>query len=198
MSPSFIKSHNPQVNNNNIKTPKGFSLIEVMIAVAVAAIMISIAVPSLGVFIDKMRIDNEISQLNRLVLSARNAAVSFEQNVIVCPLDNGVCTANWQNELTAFVDSNNNGAFLAADDILLKVKPSNTTNDVISYGQPSIRFAPTGTLTTIASTFLYCPKSDKKLGRAIVLTLSGRTYVTTDADHSGQDEFRTGLPVVCP
>jgi len=198
MSPSFIKSSNPQIYNKK-KSPKGFSLIELMIAIAVAAIMITIAVPSLGVFIDKMRIDNEISQLNRLVLSARNGAVSFEQNVIICPLDNGVCTANWQNELSAFVDSNNNGTFLAADDVLLKVKPANTTNDVITYaGQASIRFAPTGALTTVASTFLYCPNSDKTLGRAIVVSGLGRTYITTDADHNGQDEFRTGLPVICP
>jgi len=198
MSPSFIKSSNPQIYNNNM-SPKGFSLIELMITIAVASIMITIAVPSLGVFIDKMRIDNEISQLNRLVLSARNAAVSFGQNVIICPLDNGACTGNWQNELTAFIDTNNTGTFVTANDTLLKVKPANTTNDVITYvGQTSINFAPTGTLSNAPSVFLYCPSSDKTLGRAIVVSSLGRTYITTDTGSNGQDIFRDGSDVLCP
>jgi len=198
MSPFVVKPNNPQIVKN-IKASSGLSLVELMITIAVAAIMVTIAVPSFGVFIDKMRIDNEISQLNRLVLSAKNGAVSFGQNVILCPLENGVCTGNWQNELTAFIDTNNTGTYVAADDSLLKVKAANTTNDVITYaGQTSIRFAPTGNMTTIASTFLYCPYNDKKLARAVVLTISGRTYVTTDADNSGQDKFRTGLAVTCP
>ncbi|ALO34140.1 hypothetical protein CMT41_04890 [Colwellia sp. MT41] len=197
----LIKSNNPQkVNYNN--SSKGFSLVELMITIAVAAIMITIAIPSMTVFLVKMRIDNEISQLNRLVLSARNSAITMEQNVIICPLENGVCTTNWQNELTAFIDLDNNGLYTddpLAPDTLVKIKAATTAGDTITYaGQTSIRFAPTGTLTTAASIFIYCPQNDKSLGRAIVLSISGRTYVTTDANNDGHDEFRNGGNVICP
>jgi type IV fimbrial biogenesis protein FimT len=178
---------------------KGFSLIELMVVIAVSAIMITIAIPSLSDFTVKMRIDNEISQLNRLVLSARNSAITLEQNVITCPLESGVCTANWQNELTTFIDNDNNGTFLAANDTLVKIKAANTSGDVITYaGQISIGFTPAGILATAPSQFLYCPKSDKSLARAIVLSPSGRTYVTADANNDGKDEFRLGGNVVCP
>jgi type IV fimbrial biogenesis protein FimT len=198
MLPYTIKFCN-QKKSNCSQLSKGFSLIELMVVIAVSAIMISIAIPRLSDFTIKMRIDNEISQLNRLVLSARNSAITLEQNVITCPLESGVCTANWQNQLTTFIDNDNNGIFLAANDTLVKIKAANTSGDIITYaGQTSINFSPTGVLSSIASQFIYCPISDNSLARAIVLSPSGRTYVTTDANNDGKDEFRVGGNVVCP
>ena len=198
MLPYTIEFYN-QKKSNCSKFSKGFSLIELMVVIAVSAIMISIAIPRLSDFTVKMRIDNEISQLNRLVLSARNSAITLEQNVITCPLESGVCTANWQNQLTTFIDNDNNGIFLAANDTLVKIKAANTSGDIITYaGQRSINFSPTGVLSSIASQFIYCPISDNSLARAIVLSPSGRTYVTTDANNDGKDEFRVGGNVVCP
>ena len=204
---SFVnKSNNlkPVYSNTVIK---GFTLVELMVTIAVAAIMISIAIPSLSGFTTKMRIDNEISQLNRLVLAARNTTISTGQGVTLCPLDvNNICTNNWGDELSLFIDLNRNGVFEPAppvvppvpSEILLKVKQANTSLDVITYGQNRITFAPTGTLANVAGTFLYCPQIDNTLGRAIVLATSGRTFVTTDADNDGIDEFRGGGPVNCP
>ena len=203
MSSFFIKSNNPQKINDN--SSKGFSLVELMVAITVAAIMITIAVPSLGNFIVKVRVDNEISQLNRLVLTARNSAVTTGQIVIVCPLaNNGACTNNWSNEITAFIDLDNDGVFTndpVTPDTLLKIKAATSGGDAITYGGASIMFRPTGALAGAvnAGTFLYCPRSDKSLGRAIVLSLSGRTYLTTDADNDGYDEFSAGGGnVICP
>ncbi|AAZ27938.1 putative type IV pilus biogenesis protein [Colwellia psychrerythraea 34H] len=173
-----------------------------MVTIVIAAIMVTIAVPNMNDFIVKMRVDNEVSQLNRLVLSARNGAISFEQPAIICPLVNGACTANWQNELTAFIDQDNNGVYnndgndanLIANDKLIKIKAASTTGDSITYaGQISIRFAPTGALSpAVAGSLIYCPQSDTSLARAIVLSLSGRSYLTSDADNDGKDEFRNG------
>jgi len=161
----------------------------------------------MGDFIVKMRVDGEVSQLNRLVLTARNSAISTEQSVIVCPLTDGACTTSWSNELSVFIDEDGNGAYnddgndanLVANDRLLKVKAVTTSGDTITYaGQNSIAFAPTGTLASVASTFLYCPSSDNTLGRAVVLAISGRSYVTSDINGDGRDQHRTGANVVCP
>lgn len=176
----------------------GFSLVELMVTIAVAAIILTVAVPSMSDFIVKLRIDNEISQINRMVLTARNTAVSTEQNVILCPLESGSCTNNWSNELTVFIDLDNSGTYLEASDTLVKIKEATSAGDSITYdGQSSVSYAPTGVLSSVASDFIYCPVADKSLARAVVVSVSGRSYPTTDSNNDGKDEYRTGANVSC-
>jgi len=61
----------------------GFTIIELMVGVAMLGILVSIALPSLNNFTVKMRVDDEISQIHRLLLTARNIAVSMEQPVTI-------------------------------------------------------------------------------------------------------------------
>ncbi|MCW8832485.1 MAG: prepilin-type N-terminal cleavage/methylation domain-containing protein [Colwellia sp.] len=74
---------------------QGITIIELMVSIAVLGIITAIAMPSLNQFLAGMRVDNEISQLHRLILSTRNTAVSKELNVTLCPLDNtNTCSNN--------------------------------------------------------------------------------------------------------
>lgn len=193
-----ISTTNTMLDKSQENGTLGFSLVELMVTIAVASIILTIAVPSMGNFIVKLRIDNEISQLNRMVLTARNTAVSTEQNVILCPLENGSCTNNWSNELTVFVDLDNSGTYVEANDTLVKIKEATSGGDSITYaGQSSISYAPTGVLSSAASDLIYCPIADNTLARAVVVSVSGRSYPTTDSNNDGKDEYRTGANVSC-
>ncbi len=180
---------------------KGFTIIELMISIAILGIITAIAMPSLTTFIVAMRVDNEISQLHRLILTARNTAISMSQNVTLCPLNSSnACSNDWDKELSVFIDLNGNSIYESAtNETLIKVKQPANSDDTLTYtGFSRITFAPTGQLSSaLNSIFKYCPNGYADLSRAVVVSRSGRSYQSSDLDGDGKDEIRGGAEVVC-
>jgi type IV fimbrial biogenesis protein FimT/type IV fimbrial biogenesis protein FimU len=179
---------------------KGFTLIELMVAIAVVAILSAIALPSMNVFLVKMRVDNEISEMQKLLLTARNMAINTGKNTTVCPLTNGSCTNNWQNQISVFTNGSNNLATnntFAAPDELIKIKEAIKTGDRLQFANGSVIYAPSGQLITANGTFSYCPINDDDWSRGIDLSISGRSYTSSDIDNDGKDEDRNGDDIVC-
>ncbi|MFT6987854.1 MAG: type IV fimbrial biogenesis protein FimT [Psychromonas sp.] len=179
---------------------KGFTLIELMVSISVTSILAVIAVPNFSNFIVKIRVNNEISQLHRMLLITRNTAINSGHKVIICPLDNNSqCTTQWQNKLSVFVDVNNNKLF-DVNEKVIKVRPKITSGDALIYGKKrnKITFKPTGQLSGLANgTFRYCPQSHKKYSRGIVVARSGRVYQSSDIDNDGIDENRGNKEINC-
>ncbi len=188
---------------SNFLNLKGFTLIELMVSVSITSILSCIAIPNFNDFITKMRVDNEISTLNRLLFLARNTAINSSKVVTICPLNNALkCTNNWQQELSVFIDDNANGIYEPTlKEHLLKVKTSIKKGDKLHYalGRTNIMFAPTGHLSGWGKngTFRYCPKNSQEHNRAIRLATSGRLYQSVDKNHDGIDELRTGGKIRC-
>lgn len=191
--------NHPQSNNESPNI-KAFTLIELIVSVSVISILASIAIPSFSEFIVKLRVDNEISQLHRMLLIARNSAISSGQKAIICPLDNALqCTEQWQNKLSVFVDMNNNKKF-DANESVIRIRAEIATGDKLIYGKGrnKITFKPTGQLSGLANgTFRYCPKSYKKHSRGIIVARSGRVYQSSDIDNDGIDENRGNKDISC-
>lgn len=189
-SPSFFST----------RLKQGFTLVEVMVAIAVISIISAIALPNMSNFLVKMRVDNEISEMQRLLLTARNMAINTGKNTTVCPLSSGVCTTNWQNEISVFTNSANtlvtNNTFAAPDE-LVKIKEAIKSGDTLDYSQVSVVYTPTGRLITTADSFSYCPKDKDDQARGISISLSGRSYTSSDTDSDGKDEDRAGNEIVC-
>tara|TARA_R110000744_G_scaffold103392_2_gene198246 strand:- start:2845 stop:3438 length:594 start_codon:yes stop_codon:yes gene_type:complete len=186
----------------NKKRVKGFTITELLIGIAIVGILTAIAGPSLGQFIVQSRVDNEISELHRLILSARNSAINSGRNVTLCPLSGTSCSTNWQNELSVFINSDNtlanNKSFINANEELIKVKGSIASGDTLQFSQNVIIFAPTGRLVSGGNgNFSYCPKGNNDLSRGVEVSLSGRVYTTSDTDSDSKDENRDGTEVTC-
>jgi len=195
---------------------KGFTLIELMITLAILAVISAIALPNLNEFLVKMRVDSEISGLNRLLLSARNAAVNDEQNIVICPLASdsqtqaSTCTANWHNRISVFIDVNNDGIYTPSkidpndedktiiNERLIVTKPKLSSKDKLQFPNTSITYTPTGRIQSNNNgTFSYCPQGYNDLSRAVEVSVSGRFYATSDTDNDGKDETRSGSEVTC-
>jgi len=177
---------------------------------AILAIITMVAIPSMSEYIVSMRVDNEISQLHRLILTARNTAINSGKNVTVCPLTGTTCGANWQGEISVFTNDtnglidnrtyNNDGddSNNVANEKLIKVKAPSVTGDTLKFSQAILIYAPTGRLTNgVNGVFRYCPETKTSLSRAIELSLSGRIYTSQDTDNDNIDENRNGTDVSC-
>ena len=182
------------------KKNQGFTLMEVMVAIALVAIITTIALPSLNTFLVKMRVDYEITEMQRLLLTARNMAINTGKNTTVCPLSGGACTTNWQNEISVFTNGSNDVATnntFAAPDELIKIKDAIKTGDSLQFANSSIIYDPSGQLITNNGAFNYCPQDDSDSSRGITVSISGRTYLSSDTDNDGKDEDRNGDEITC-
>lgn len=186
----------------SLKPCLGMTLIELMISIVIFSILTTIALPSLNNFIVQLRVDNEISRLGRLLLTARNYAINNEGNVIICPLgNNGTCSSNWHEELSVFVDNNGNEQFDGANsELMVAQKSPITSGDILTYAKnrTKITYQATGHLFGLSNgTLRYCPKNYQEKSRAIVVASSGRFYATTDINHDGRDETRSKQIIQC-
>ena len=109
----------------------GFTLIELMVTLAIASILLLVAAPSLTAF----KRNSELTSLSNTLLSAMNAArgEAMKRNMAayVTPTDGG---ASWDNGWIVFVDKNNNQVF---DD-------ENTDLLVMTQSAPAGYFSITG------------------------------------------------------
>lgn len=100
---------------------QGFTLIELVVTMAVAAILISVAVPNLRTMIQNGRLNTQANDLVGDLSLARSEAIKRRTFVGVCISTNGTtCTVagNWRDGRAVFVGTGLNGTWQANDTIL--------------------------------------------------------------------------------
>jgi len=76
-------------------TAPGFTLLELMVTVAVLAIITALALPSFTNLISSSRLTSSANEMVALLQSARTAAISNRASSVVCPSTDGVnCAAS--------------------------------------------------------------------------------------------------------
>ena len=75
---------------------RGLSLIELLIALVIAAILMTIGAPSLNSLLDRFRAENAASQWQTDLVYARQVAVAYQTNVTLCPRSSDAgCDGDW-------------------------------------------------------------------------------------------------------
>jgi type IV fimbrial biogenesis protein FimT len=86
-------------------TSKGFTLIELLVTVALIAVAMSIAVPSMATFMRNAELVSTTNTLLASINSARSEAMKRGMDAMVRPVD----STNWANGWTVFVDAARTG-----------------------------------------------------------------------------------------
>ena len=154
----------------------GFTLIELMIAVALVAILAGIALPSYA----SARAAAQTLSLRNALLAAltesRNAAAFYEHDTILCPsLDGESCADSfeWQHGFIAAIDLNNNERIDDADRRLLYRDEIKDVRLLTSSGRKRIQFQPNGSNAGSNATFTFCDARGPTRATALVMNNRG-------------------------
>lgn len=174
------------LSNRTKSTPytlnTGFTVLELVVVLAVAGILAMLALPSAKSFLLQARVDSELALLHRTVSAARTSALQKGVSITLCPLKSSVCQADWNQELSLFVDQNRNRVRDNGEEILL-VLDAVIAADTREYPRTAVTFRADGALDGFLNgTFVYCPeRKDHPESSGIVVSQTGRVRPTTTA-----------------
>jgi len=166
----------------------GFTLVELMVALAILAILLAIAAPSYRDFVVDSRMSGEANEFLTGLTFARSEAVKRNRPVSMCKSGNGTGCANsgdWEQGWIVFVDlpTGTIGSYDSGTDTILRVHAALNeqstlvgTTDVEDY----VSYVPDGRSQMAgggaqAGTFDLCTAGVPAAGRQITLALGRAT-----------------------
>ncbi len=172
---------------------KGFTLIELMITLAIAAILLVIGIPSFRDLMIRSRLSGQVQEFYGAISFARSEAIKRGSFVSICKsADGSQCGGNWSDGWIVFVN-NDNDSPAVRDDIgganeepLLRVfpaLPSGYTLNVNGNFTNYVTFDRIGMANNMG-TFVFCANSDESKAKAIVVSRT-RPRIATDSDGNG-------------
>jgi type IV fimbrial biogenesis protein FimT len=198
--------------HNQPEYSSGFTLVELLITIAIAAIVLGIAIPSFSSTISSNRLTTSINELVTALNFARSEAVKRGQDVVVRKTG-----ANWENGWQVFADidrdtpssdadtfNDDGDATLceATEDCLLRTYSAlpgaytlRGNNNFTNF----IRYEGDGTSNNMGS-YVICDNTDgndtpeANTSRFIIVNRVGRVRMGADTNNNGIPE-EEGLPV---
>jgi type IV fimbrial biogenesis protein FimT len=171
-----------------MRQARGFTLIEALAVLAIAAVLLSVTVPGLGSVVRSARVLSASNEMLGSLLLTRSEAMKRRLRVVMCrSADGKSCAASggWQQGWIVFVDTNGDGEH-AAGETLLQVQPA-LSNSVRLTGTSTVAkyvsYAPNGATKLTgggfqAGTLTVCSQSVvTSTGRQIILNATGRPRV---------------------
>ena len=155
----------------------GFTLIELIVTVSIAAILAAVAAPSFTRFIDESRDRAVVQQLVKALVTARSEAV-----VRGMPITLAAIEGNWAKGWMSWVDANGNGSYDDGEALQKNatVSAAAITGDRSGTAITGIAFNREGFLNDIAAVVIsyrtspeYCSRD-----RNISVSLTGQVSVT--------------------
>ena len=167
----------------------GFTLIELMVALAIAMIVITLSTPLSNVY-KQNRVSTQVHEFVSALNLARSEAITRGNTVSVCVSD-GADPANcdnvadenksWENGWLVFSDSDNNCTVSGDDVILHQHNQLNTGFSLRVDTHECIQYNANGITPNSSGVWTLCDPSKKdQFKRGVEISLSGRVKIHHD------------------
>ena len=153
---------------------RGFSLIELMIVIAIAAILFGIAVPQFSTVTQNSRISSARNGLFTAFQLARTEAITRRMHVVVCAGAAGTsCSGAWESGVLVFVDANRNRQHESNERLVTQFTADAFKNLAVQGSRRLTSFGPDGRSGGSNQTVAICApgRSD---GLSVVVSNAGR------------------------
>lgn len=166
-----------------MKRVKGFTLIELMTTLGVAAIVLSVGVPSFRAIVMDNRLVTHANQFVGAVNLARSTAVRYQRNATACASANfdaavPTCTAttDWSNGWIVWVDKDRD-TVTDANEVVQVYGPLPETSTFSSTGTAGFRYDARGFSLAGGDDLTMCDNRTGETGRLIRVNAAGRTNI---------------------
>lgn len=187
----------------NPQVPRGYTLIELLVTLSIAATLVHLALPGMAAFIANQRATAASNSVIGGIQYARTSAIIRQVPVTMCPAHLGECgrAHHWHQGGLIFADRNRNGR-QDAGETLFGTLPAMEKGETLRWrsfrNRSYLTFLPTGLTAWQNGHFQYCPAdADPRFARQLILNASGRVRRARDTDADGIAEDASGLPLRC-
>lgn len=157
----------------------GFTIVDLMITLAIAAILASLAAPSFTDIIKNSRLATQYNELLTHITLARSEAVKRGTDIKILN-NNGTGSGTWDAGWKVYEDKDKDNTVDSGEEIRVSNSiPATLSVRFSNKGQ--ITYRPNG-LGITAGTFTICDDRTNKEAKALIINRTGRIRVATDSN----------------
>ncbi|MFZ9037304.1 MAG: GspH/FimT family pseudopilin [Gammaproteobacteria bacterium] len=159
-----------------MKKNSGFTLLELLVLLAVVAILVAVGTPTMSEFIKNNRLTTQINTLVGDLAYARSEAVTRNLPVVVCASNNqtSCSSANWADGWIVFSDIDNNGDVSAGEVVLRAQQLLEGNNTLVSTTGSSVVYDSRGFSPNSNGSFSLCDERGPAHVKSITISNTGR------------------------
>lgn len=162
------------------RKPRGFTLLELLVAISVASLLLTVGIPSFRTLIMNTRIIGETNDFVTAINTARSSAVRYQRNATICVSSNfdaalPTCEAgtDWSSGWIVWVDKDRDDA-TDTDEILSAHEPLADTTTFFSTTTNQFTYDARGFGMVAGDDLILCDSRTGETGRVVTVNDAGR------------------------